>query len=45
MRKGEVLHRVKEKGNVLYIINRRKANWVSILHSVRFQPTDAHNCH
>jgi hypothetical protein len=26
--KNEVFHRVKEEGNVLYTIDRRKANWI-----------------
>jgi hypothetical protein len=27
--KNEVLHRVKEERNIIHIIKRRKANWIS----------------
>jgi hypothetical protein len=28
VRNGEVLHRVKEKRNILHTIHRRRANWI-----------------
>jgi hypothetical protein len=44
VRNEEVLQRVKEQRNILHKIKRRKANYIYIFHSVRFQPTNAHNC-
>jgi hypothetical protein len=36
--KNEVLHRVKEKSNILYTVKRRKANWIGhILHENRVE--------
>jgi hypothetical protein len=28
VRNGEVLHRVKEEGNIVHTIKRKKANWI-----------------
>jgi hypothetical protein len=36
VRNEEVLHRFKEERNKLRAINRRKANWIYVLNSLRF---------